>query len=131
LRFAIYSADLTSQLCLSAVATGSKVESTGAQTIGWASGANVSGGTCTIAVGNAVAFLMTTDDTTLAISVHGSLLPQLVANVGGAGTARKAGYNSSTLSTGSGSSLAFATVSGVSWTAIGAFNALPVIYLEN
>lgn len=116
----------TTALC---VANGSStnVEATGVKTLAWSSGANVSAGTCTLTIGSAYAFVMSSEDTTLAIMTYGDSAHILQMNV--TNTAR-AGY-ASAMTTGSGGSLAFTTLSGLSYTASTGANSQPVIYLEN
>lgn len=125
----IYSVDTstskpTTALC-TAIGSGTNATATGVKTIAWSAGANVSGGVCTLTLGSAYAYVMSSDDTTLAIETYNDSAPQM-ANV--TNTAR-AGY-ASAMTTGTGAGLAFTTLSGLSYTAVVA-NSKPVIYLEN
>ena len=130
LLFAEYTADLSTPLCISAVATGSSVTTLGAHSVNWASGPNVSAGVCTIPLGAATAFLLTTDDSSLAIATYGTSYGFVIANVN---TPRLAGYAASNnLSTGTGSSLSFTSVSSITWSRLPSSNNFqPILFLEN
>lgn len=127
LLFGIYSADLTTALCISTVGTGSKVTTANSpQSLTWASGANVSGGVCTIPLSDADAMVWTSDDTTLSLFPYAdsNKYPMMTVN-----SNIHAGWENG-LSTGTGASLAFVGTLPTITHAIN-FAGTIILYTEN
>jgi hypothetical protein len=131
LLFGIYSADLSRALCVSTVATGTTVTTTGGKSITWASGSAVSGGICTLVAGGGYRWVQTTDSRGIRLLTYGDPYFFVATNIR---SANRAGYDATgSLSTGTGTGLAFATPSGVTLTGFSdaSTNFRPVIALEN
>lgn len=112
--------------CISTVGTGAKAETAAhPYSLTWTSGALVSGGTCTLQLGQSYRFAMSSDSASMQIT-------QTVGNgtenlIRGINTAQYGAFGPS-VTTGTGGSLAFTSLTGVSWTNF-QINS-PAVYLD-
>jgi hypothetical protein len=127
--FGIFTPDLTTALCVTAVASGTKVTATGPQFITFASGTAVSSGVCSIPIGQPVAYVQTADNTSLQLAAYGSL----AFAMRNGHNAKMAGYTGSGVSTGTGGSITFSSLTGITWTPLpdGSSYFQPIIFIEN
>lgn len=121
---------LGSALCV-AVASGTDATTTGTKSIAWASGSNVSTGVCTLTAavaGGGYRLAISSDSTTLTLTTYNFALMSFV-NVN---DTTRGGYANS-VSTGTGSGLAFATLGASFFTTLpsGSNSYFPVLVWEN
>lgn len=133
-QVAYYSPDLTTQWCVSTVATGSTLTSTGWKSVTWASGTKVSGGVCIVPVGG-YEIVITSDDTSIKVGANSDVGQASGLSAGATssqtcavGFGCRSGYSGSAISSGAGASLTLASnLSSTSWVVLNGANVVPAI----
>jgi hypothetical protein len=133
-----YSPDLTALWCLSTVASGSTLTSTGWKALSWASGTKVSGGLCVVPAGG-YEIVMTSDDTSIKVGANSDVGQASGMSAGATssetcavGFGCRSGYSGSAISSGSGAALTLASnLSSISWVVLsGAYNVPAIVVLH-
>ncbi len=138
IQWGLYSPDLTQQWCVSAVANGSTITSTGWKSVTWAGGSRVNGGACVVPPGG-YEIVMSSDDTSVRVGANSDIGQASGLSAGttsnqtcSVGSACRCGSSASAISTGSGSGVALAAnLSGVNWVALNAAYNVPAVILQH